>query len=536
MSASGPYDAIVIGAGHNGLVTAAYLAKGGLRTLVLERSDEPGGCAATDELWPGYRVDTGAHELGALDRRVVRDLRLDRAGLELLATDPTVASLQPGGGALTLYRDPGRTADAIRPFSDRDAGRWPSFLEAMGRAARALGVLYEATPPRVAGADRGDLWEMARLGAKLGRVGRAEAIELMRLLPMTVEELLTEWFESEALKGLLGARGCRGVFQGPLAAGTGFLLLHSLVGRAGDPWASHRVKGGMGRLGETLASVATGMGVEVRTGSAVDRILVSDGEVSGVALASGEEIAAALVASSATPRETFLRLIDPLELDPAFLAQVGNIRYRGAVAKVHFALDAPPRFAAGAASQGAAEAVPDEASTVCVCPDLMYLERAYDDAKYGAPSRAPHLEVSIPTIQDPSLAPEGRHILSILVQYAPCELRGGTWDAAAREALGDTVLRTLEGYAPGLADIVCHRDVMTPADLDRRFGLADGNIYHGEMALDQAFIGRPVPGWARYRTPIAGLYSCGAGAHPGGGLTGTPGANAAREMLAATRT
>jgi len=521
---SNRYDAIVIGGGHNGLITATCLAKGGLETLVLERGEEPGGCAATDELWPGIRVDTGAHELGALDPRVV-------AALEFVEPDPTIVSLLPDGGALTLYRDPARSAASIRRFSERDADRWPAFLEAMARAARTLGVLYEATPPRLAGADRGDLWELARLGVKLGRVGRADTVELMRLLPMTVEELLSEWFESEALQGLIAARGCRGVFQGPLAAGTAFMLLHSLVGGSGDPFSGRWVKGGMGRLGTVLAAAAARAGVAVRTGAAVERILVSDGTVSGVTLASGEEIAADVIASSATPRETFLRLVDPLDLDPDFLRQVGNIRYRGGVAKVHLALDCPPPFAGVSAAGGMAEGGHEHAARFCVCPDLMYLERAHDDAKYGDVSREPHLEAVCPTLWDPTLAPEGTHVMSILVQYVPFTRRDGAWDDAAREALGDTVLRTLEAYAPGFTASVSHRHVMTPVDFDRRFGLADGNIYHGEMALDQALIGRPVPGWARYRTPIAGLYACGAGAHPGGGLTGSPGTNAAREIL-----
>jgi phytoene dehydrogenase-like protein len=519
---SEPYDAIVIGAGVNGLVTASYLARSGRRTIVLERTDEPGGCAATEELWPGFRVDVGAHEMAALDRRAVADLHLDRAGLEIVRPDPAVVSLQPGGGALALYRDAARTADAIRPFSRRDAARWPAFADAMGRAARALGILYETTPPRAAGASRKDLWELVRLGAKLGRVGRADAVELMRLLPMTIGELLDEWFESDAVTGVLAARGCHGICQGPMAAGTALVFLHGMVGGSRLPLSTRWVRGGMAGLGAVLATAARDFGAKILTDATVGRITVRDHAVRGVVLESGEEIAGDLVASSADPRRTFLGLVDPGHLDPDFVRQVRNIRYRGACAKVHLALDGLPDF--GSENGNAA--------SFCVAPSLRYVERAYDDAKYGAPSREPHLRAVIPTVLDPTLAPQGRHVMSVLVQYAPYDLRDGEWDDGARDVVGDTALRTLAGCAPGLADRVVHSHVLSPADLEARFGLTEGSINHGEVMLDQVFIGRPVPGWARYETPIRGLYSCGAGSHPGGGLTGSPGVNAARRILA----
>ncbi len=528
---SSGYDAIVIGAGHNGLITATYLAQAGRRTLVLDRSAEPGGCAATEELWPGYRVDIGAHGLGALDRRVVSDLGLDRAGLEFVEPDPLVAALQPDGPPLELHRDASKSAEAIRAFSERDAARWPDFVDAMAMAARVLAVLYESAPPRVAGADRGDIWEMVRLGAKLGRIGRAEAIELMRLLPMTVQEMLEEWFESDALLGALAARGCHGIAQGPMAAGTAFVLIHGLVGGSGHPRETRWVRGGMGRLGSVLADVARGAGVEVRLDAPVGAISIeaggggpARGAVRGVVLESGEEIVAPVVASSANPRHTLLELVDPAYLDPDIVRQVRNVRFRGVCAKVHLALDGLPSLNGRAVS-----------ASLCVAPGIHYLERAYDDAKHGAPSREPYLEVLIPSLLDPDVSPAGKHVASILVQYVPYALADGTWDETARASLADSVIATLDRHLPGLAARVAHRHVLTPLDLETRFGLAEGNIHHGEMTLDQAFVGRPIGGWARYATPIAGLHGCGAGTHPGGGLTGSPGANAAATILRGTR-
>ena len=511
-------DAIVIGAGHNGLVAAAMLAGSGLRTVVIERNDRVGGCAVTEERWPGVMIDTAAHGIGPLNPAVLRQLDLEGRGLRLIRPDPCVVSLRGEDPPLTLWRDPKASAEAIRPFSARDAGRWADFCEAMSAAARSLAVLYDSIPPRVAGADRGDLWELARLGARLGRLGRHKALELMRLIPMTIEELLDEWFECEALKGVVGAQGVRGIFQGPMAAGTAFVFLHGLVGGDGVIRSLSWPEGGAGALSDTLASVARDRGVEIRTGSGVTRILTRDGAAIGVALESGEELRAPVIASSAGPGRTFLELIDPLALSPDFVRKVRNIRYRGGVAKVNLVV-------------GELRSLPAGGAVLAVAPDLEYVERAYDDAKYGSVSAAPTLEVLIPTALGPGRAPPGRHVLSVIAQYAPHARRDGAWDDARREELGDTVVSTLDRHLPGLADAVLHREVLTPVDLERRFGLTEGNIHHGEMTLDQVFIGRPVTGWARYRTPIEGLYVCGAGAHPGGGVTGWPGYNAAREII-----
>lgn len=533
-------DAVVIGAGHNGLIAAAYLARAGLRVVVVERGETPGGCAATEELWPGYRVDTGAHSLTGIDARVMADLDLagagptpggagsKGAGLDIMSSDPCVVAPQPEGGALVLERDPARTAESIRRFSPRDAARWPDFVSAMARASRVLSVLYDTLPPRLAGADRGDLWELLRLGARMGRVGRRDALELMRLIPMTVEELLWEWFESEALKGALAADGVRGICQGPLASGTGYMFLHHMVGAGGVVRRRRQVRGGMGALGVALRRVAVAAGAEVRLGHEVASIRVEDGRATGIVLAGGGEITASRVVSSADPGRTLLGLVDPGELAPEFVRALENIKYRGVVAKVHLALGEPPRLPSGG---DAAQAAVLAGAAITVAPSIHYIERAYDDAKYGRPSERPVLDAVLTTALDPSLAPKGHHVLSVAAQYAPFQLADGSWDEARREALGAAVVETLAEHIPRLEGAILHRHVLTPADLADRFALPEGNIHHGEMTLDQVFFGRPVAGWARYRTPIDGLYLCGAGTHPGGGLNGRPGAAAAARVL-----
>jgi phytoene dehydrogenase-like protein len=521
------YDAVLVGAGHNGLVCAAYLARAGLSVLVLERREIVGGAAVTEELIPGFRFDSCAHRLGHLDRRVVRDLGLGGHGLQVRRPDLTVLAPLQGGDHLAIWRDPEVTAEEIRRHSPDDAARWSRFGGAMAPAVRFLGHVAAATPPELPPAASRDLLAFMELGLRLRRTGRREMTEILRVLPMSAAELLDEWFESEPLRGLLAALGVTGLFMGPRAGGTAYLLLGGLSPETEVLRPTELVTGGMGRLTEALASAALANGASIRTGVEVERIRTADGKATGVALSDGEEIDAARVVSNADPKRTFLGLVEPTELDPELVRKVRRVRTRGAFAKVHLALAELPRFDGTAGHPELLEGI------IRISPSLDYLERAYDDAKYGGVSRSPYLEAVIPSLTDPSLAPPGRHAMSVYVQYAPYELKEGSWDADRREALGDRVVGTLSEYAPGIDEAILDRHVTTPADLEEAYGLTGGCTSHGEMALDQLFFMRPVPECAQYRTPIRDLYLCGAGTHPGAGVGGTAGYNAAREVLRA---
>ena len=516
------YDVIVIGAGHNGLVAAAYLAKAGRRVLILERRSVVGGAAATEEFYPGFRGPTGATLCGLLRPEVVRDLHLAGHGLQFLPCDPEVVALGDDGKALRLWRDPAKAQSEMSTFSARDAEAYPRFTSFLTRLAAVADPLLASTPPDVEDLAIGDelfLLRRAWTARKLGKEGVGQAV---RMVPMSVRAVLNEWFETELLKATLAIDALIGTCRGPWSPGTAFGLLHHYLPAArGTAWSF--VRGGMGNLSRALASSAQAAGVAIRTDAEVTQVLAAEGRVTGVQLASGETIVARVVVSNADPKRTFLHLVDPAELGLGFLNQVKNIQMDGAVAKVNFALDAAPAIRI----RGNGGLV---APHFRVGPSLEYLERAYDDAKYGALSKEPFLDVVLPTLVDPDLAPSGKHVMSVLVQYAPYRLKKGNWDDR-RDEIGDTVVDLLEERIPGFRKIVLGREVLTPADLERRFGLTGGHIYHGEMTLNQQFVLRPVPGWSRYRTPIAGLYLCGSGAHPGGGITGAPGYNAAREIL-----
>jgi phytoene dehydrogenase-like protein len=519
------HDLIVIGGGVNGLVTAAYLAKAGLKVLVLEARDTPGGLAQTEEMAPGFRCDVAGHDVGWLLPDIAADLGLGAHGVELVLPEATVWSPQPDGRSLTLWSDPARTVVEIGRFSPDDARAWPAFTAQLARFAKVLEAVYAVTPPHVPDARGGDLMTLLNLGRRLRGLGRRQMVEFLRVPPMSVAEWLDDWFAADALKGAVGASGITRMLQGPRSAGTAFVLLHHHVGRpAGAVRAAHLVKGGVGNLGSALIAAAKGFGAEIRTSAPVREIVVRDGRVLGVALETGEHLAVPQVVSSADPRRTLCGMVDASHLDPEFVRAVRNIRYRGATATVQLALGELPRFTARA---------PDGAlrGAITIAPSLDYLERAYDDAKYGAVSRYPYLEARFPTLADPSLAPAGKHIMTVHVQYAPYHLKSGSWDAPTRERLADLVVATLAEYAPDLKQSVLYRRVVTPKDLESRFGLTEGHAYHGELTLDQVFFMRPVAGWARYRTPIAGLHLCGAGTHPGGGLAGASGRNAARQLL-----
>jgi phytoene dehydrogenase-like protein len=510
------YDTLIIGAGHNGLTAAAYLAKAGQKVLVLERRDIVGGSVVTEEVWPGFKVDTLNHR-GELRPDIVRDLNLTQHGLEMIRDDAGLFAPQMDGGALMLSPNQARTVEAIARCSRADAKRWPDFVAFMSKVAGFLSEVYAMTFPRVPRVDASEGPALAQLGLKLRGLGKKDMPEALRTLPMSLTELLDEWFESDAVKGAVGAQGVHGLMQGPLSAGTAFLLLHHWVNHHGLFKATAR--GGLGALTQALARSARAFGAEMRTNAEAARITVKDGAATGVVLASGEEITARRLLSSADPRRTFLGLVGPLELDPEFVWQVQNIKLRGCVAKVNLALSGLPDFkgADAAALRG----------TIVISPGLYYLERAYDAAKYGGLSERPYLEATIPTLSDPSLAPAGQHLLSVHMQYAPYRGEVENW----RSEIERVVIETLSQHAPNLNSLIAHAHILTPHDLERTYALTEGNLHHGEMMLDQILFMRPIPGWAQYRTPIDNLYLCGAGTHPGGGVSGACGRNAARQVL-----
>lgn len=517
------YDAVVVGAGHNGLVAASYLARAGWSVLVVEQGDVVGGATVTEEFHPGFRVDAFAHRMGPFSGRVLGDLRLGAYGLEMVRPDPARVALADAR-ALSLFRDPSKAAEAMRPFSPADASRWPAFCRTVSNAARLINAVRGREPPELPHPGLGDLLRLAAVGLGLRRLGRRAMAETVRMLPMSLADLLDDWFESDVLKGAIASVGLMGLMQGPRAGGTAYALLHQIAAGEG-PGDVVLVRGGMGRVAQALAGAARAAGAEIRTSAAVERIVVRSDAAAEVVLAGGETLAAKRILSSADPRRTFLQMVGPEALDPGFVRQVRNVRMRGVCAKVLLALGELPQVRAagdGGAVLGGA---------ITVAPSLDYLERAFDDAKYGGVSEGPFVEAVIPSLTDPGLAPAGRHVMSVLVQYAPYRLKAGSWDDARREALGDAVVALLARHAPNLPGAVLHRQVLSPLDLERRLGLTEGDIFQGEMALDQSFFMRPVPGWARYRTPIRGLYLCGAGAHPGGGVTGLPGYLAARAAL-----
>jgi len=517
------YDAIVIGAGHNGLVAAATLAAAGKRVLVLEGRDTLGGVAGTEEVWPGYRVDSGATDAALFQDEIVRKLDLVRHGLKFETSPALLCAPQPDGRALTLWRDEARTVQAIARFSARDAERWPAFRRQVTRMAGLLRGMLLLPPPDLSALRGGDLMGWAPLALRLKRLGGDDMMELMRVLPMAARDYLDEWFESDALKGALGGSAVVGATLGPRGAGTNLGFFYQNLGGLLE---QRFVVGGMGRLAEALAAAARERGATIRTGAAVAHVLVEgDPEPAavGVELAGGETIRAAVVLSNADPRRTLFDLVGPQHLEPETMRHVRNIIYRGSTARVNLALSDLPEFA------GVADAE-QLGGRIRVSPSLDAIERAYDAAKYGRFSERPYLEMVIPTLRDPSLAPAGHHILTVTALYAPYALRDGNWDGQAA-AFGQAVLDTLESVAPGLRDKMLHCQVVTPLDLERRYGLTEGSIYHGQMGLDQMLVMRPIPGWSRYETPLRNLFLCGAGAHPGGGVTGAPGYNAARAVL-----
>ena len=520
-----PRDVIVVGGGHNALVAAFYLAKAGRAPLVLERRAVLGGCATTEEFAPGCKSATLAHTLGPLRASIVRDMELERRRVRFIHPDPRLVALGGDGRALVFSTDPARTAEAIRPFSAKDAAKYPEFCATLTRVASFLAPLLDMIPPSIDSPAAGDVWELLKTGRRFRSLGKRESFALLRWGPMAVADLVSEWFETDLLQAAVAARAIFGSAAGPWSAGTGAALLLASAIDPAPGGSSVTAAGGPGAVTAAMADAAREAGAEIRTGAEVARILVKDGAVTGVALQDGTEIAARVIVSSADPKRTFLRLIDPIELEPGFITRIRNYRCPGVVAKVNYALRGLPSFRG--VTGDAAHAL---AGRVHVGPGIDYLERAFDASKYGELSEAPYLDITFPSLADPSLAPAGRHVMSVHVQYAPFSLRGAAWDDR-RGALASTVLKTLEEHAPAVGSLIEHQQVLTPADLERAFSLTGGHIHHGELALDQLFTMRPTLGWADYGTPLKGLFLCGGGTHPGFGITGGSGQNAARKVL-----
>jgi phytoene dehydrogenase-like protein len=519
------YDAVVVGGGHNGLVAAGYLAKAGLRVDVLERRDRPGGILAEQELEPGVRAPALVHTVGRLRASVIRDLSLTAHGLRLIRPDIRLVAPQPDGTALTLWGDPGRTAEELRARSPRDADAYPEFDRRVRSIASFLAHLNAVTPPELEAPSLSDALTGLKFGRLFRRLGPKAGREALRVLPMPVADLVGERFEREEVRGALAARGVQFTAMGPWTAGTAAVLLNDSAGNDGGAAGQTAfAAGGPAALAEALARAARAFGAEIRTGAEVASVVTdADGRATGVALASGEEVSARAVISSLDPKRTLLGLIDPEVLGPTQVWRVTNLRTPGCTAKVNLALSGLPRFAG-------VDGDDRLRGRIVIAPSIDFLERGADAAKYRRVSDQPFLEATIPTLTDPTLAPEGRHVMSVLVQWAPFRLRDTDWDKE-RDGLGDLVLKSLEAIAPGLSTLVTSRQVLTPLDLEREFGLTGGHVLHGEPGLDQFFAWRPLLGFARYRMPVDGLYLCGSGAHPGGGITGASGANAAREIL-----
>ena len=523
-SKSAQCDIVIIGGGHNGLVAAFYLAKAGFKPLVIERREQVGGAAITDEFHPGFRCSTLAHTAGPIRPEIVRDLQLEKHGLRLITPLVGVTALSADGRALSLYQDANQSSQEIAAFSQKDAAKYSAFQESLGKMGKVIAEALATTPPDIDHPSGGDLWSMLKTGRAIRNLGKKDMFRLLRWGPMAVADLAAEYFETELLRAVVAARGIFGTFLGPWSAGSSLVLL---IRAAGDPHpagSAHLAAGGMGALTQAMASAAKAAGAEIRSGVEVIEIRVKDGAATGVLLSTGEEVAAKAVVSNADPKRTLLKLTDSTHLSPDFVQKLQHYRGNGTVAKVNLALSGLPNFTA--VKNGNASALKGR---IHIGHEIDYLERAFDESKYGNFSRQPYLEATIPSLTDPTLAPEGKHVMSIYMQYAPYKLKGD-WESQRKE-LGQTVVKTLAQYAPNLPELILTHQIITPLDLEEKYGLTGGQIFHGDLALDQFFTMRPLLDWARYRTPIQNLYLCGSGTHPGVGLTGGSGANAAREIL-----
>jgi phytoene dehydrogenase-like protein len=520
-------EIVIVGGGHNALVAAFYLARKGLKPLVLERRDVVGGAAVTEEIHPGFRCSTLAHAGGPPHPAIVRDMQLAKFGLQRLESAVRLFAPSPDGRALVLASDPKAAAQQIEEFSKKDAVKYLELNAVLTRAAAITSELLTLTPPVIEKPSGEDLWKLLKLGRKFRGLGKKEMMRVLRWGPMAVADFVAEFFETDLLRAVVSARGVLGAAMGPWSAGSTALLLLRAASDPNPVGNSALPRGGMGALASAMAAAANQAGAEIRTGAEVEQILAKNGAVTGVVLRGGEEISSKRVVSGADPQRTLLGLVDPGQLPPSFAVKMRNYRSKGVVAKLNLALDALPTFTA---LRSSAEAHTSLAGRIHIGPGIDYLERAFDSSKYGEFSPAPYLDISIGSILDDSLAPHGQHVMSVHMQFAPYRLKRGDW-SQQRDALADAIVKTLATYAPDLPGKILARQILTPADLEETYALTGGHPYHGELALDQLFTMRPLLGWARYRTPVKGLYLCGSGTHPGNGITGISGANAAREIL-----
>jgi len=518
------YDVIVIGGGHNGLVNAAYLAKAGKKVVVLERRHVLGGAAVTEEIIPGFLFSECSYVVSLLRPEIIRELDLPRHGLEILPLDGTFSPM-PGGDYLWRVNDHAKSIRDIRRHSRLDAEAYDEFSKMMTPMCRFVKPMLSMVPPDPTTLNPKDLKQLHFLMQRFRELSSDERYTLVQLMTMSSADFLDQWFETDVLKATMSASGIIGTFLGIRSPGTAYVLLHHYMGEIDGAFRSWGFsRGGTGAISNAIADAAREAGVEIRKKAPVGKILVKNGRAAGVVLQSGEELYANVVSSSVDPHLTFEKFLEPNELPADFLEGVRRYKFRGSSGKVNLALDALPNFKCfpgpGAHLRGA----------ISISPSMDYMERAYDDAKYGHFSRKPYIDMVIPSLTDPSVAPPGKHVLSCFVQYAPYKLAEGTWDDQ-KQAFGDNVINTIAEYAPNIKDIIIDRQVLTPLDLEREFGLTQGNIFQGELSLEQLFFLRPVAGWAYYRTPIHNLYMCGSATHPGGGIMGANGRIASQVIL-----
>src|SRR6266850_1487355 len=518
------YDVVVIGGGHNGLVNAAYLARAGKKVLVLERRHVLGGAAVTEEVFPGFKFSVCSYVVSLLRPEIIRDLDLPRHGLEILPLDGTFTPM-PNGDYLWRVNDHGKTHREIARHSRVDAEAYDEFGKAMQAMCRFVKPILSMVPPDPATLNPRELMKMLFLGRRFQDMTSEDKYNQVQLMTMSAIDFLDQWFETDVLKATMSASGIIGTFLGVRSPGTAYVLLHHYMGEIDGAFRSWGfARGGTGAISNAIADAAREAGVEIRTEAAIEKIILKNGKAKGVVLKNGDEIYADVISSSVDPRLTFMKMVGEEHLPDEFAEDLKRYKYRGSSGKVNLALDGLPSLKA---LPGAG---PHLRGAISISPSVDYMERAYDEAKYGRFSRRPYIDIVIPSLTDPSVAPPGKHVMSCFVQYAPYHLKEGTWEEK-REEFGDTVIETICEYAPNLRDIILHRQVLTPLDIERKFGLSEGNIFQGELSLEQLFFLRPVPGWAQYRTPIRNLYMCGSATHPGGGIMGANGKNAAFKLL-----